>query len=246
MAAYLRVFFYVHYSSYLYSNELSFTRKVRSVFIVTSLDEKRLPGNIVAVSKPRRLLEVDIVAIKFMQHLLVLITFGLCCPPLCLAIGLSIYFSILESKALIGRFISIRMKQDKESTVNTEVLSPLRTTNTVVTNQSNRITTNSIFYTLNSLINDIGPCCYDMIWVVAWSSCFFFIFLCWDIAGDEVGLENSYWVPIVAGGIVAIFQIVNYLFPQNLELVISDSSSADIPSKGLELSTLEDPIKHLN
>lgn len=202
---------------------------------------------------PRVLYNGDNFANKFMQDIVVLITFGLCCPILCLAISLSIFLSILEFHCIIGYFISTKITHIKK--ISSEI--PLQNNNTnnntiaidlndnelnlssnVISDLSNDI----LLQTIQYILSQIMKLCCDLVWIVIWTSCFFFIFLCWDIAGDEVGLENSIWVPIVAFGICLIGYFMNNklyscFYQQTKEKITIDSSSTEFT-----LSSIHSPV----
>jgi hypothetical protein len=55
---------------------------------------------------------------------------------------------------------------------------------------------------LSEVISELGPSCFDLVWVVAWSSC---------LLGS---LRGSMWVPLVSVGVIVFLQMIFYLFPK--------------------------------
>lgn len=139
------------------------------------------------------------IANKFMHDVLVLITFGLCSPLLCCTISLSMFLSIFEIHIMVGRFIISR--------------GTLHSRNSSQENSPLALTFDSSFPLLESRVNDLAPACRNLVWIVIWSSCFFFMFLCWDIAGDEFGLKKSLWVPVVIFSSAVIFYLYGVFYP---------------------------------
>jgi hypothetical protein len=170
-------------------------------------EEKEIPS-------PSLLFKVDSFANKFMHDVLVLLTFGLCCPLLCFAISLSMILSIFEINIMVGRFILSKGRISLESCGNQHSsLLTLRSTEENNPSVAPLLSFDPSFRLVVTLIHDLAPACRNLVWIVIWSSCFFFMFLCWDIAGDELGLERSLWVPTVVLGITIIFYFYFLLFP---------------------------------
>ena len=120
-----------------------------------------------------KLFKRDNIAVALMQHISLLITFGLCSPVLGLAIVATTCFSITQWRILIARFVILRTEQNQA--IKDEVLE-----------------------SLSSIVGDTAICFKSMLWIVLWTSCLFFVFLCWDISADAVGWIPSIWIPITA------------------------------------------------
>lgn len=125
------------------------------------------------ITSASMLFKRDNIAVSLMQHISLLITFGLCSPILGIAIVLVTCFSITQWSILIARFVIIRKEH-------------------------NQTTKDEVLESLNSIIGDTAVCFKSMLWIVLWTSCLFFAFLCWDISADVVGWIPSIWIPITA------------------------------------------------
>lgn len=193
---------------------------------------------------PRLLYNGDSFANKFMQDIVVLITFGLCSPVLCLVIGLSIFLSLLESHIMIGYFIYTKITSLKKDTLSFSSNISLNSKNVDIFNikeLTNDITNDISLQNIQNILHQMNKLCCNLVWMVIWSSCFFFIFLCWDIAGDEVGLENSIWVPISSFGICLFGYFINLYY--NLKNKIINKDDELVPEFTLSLfhnPTLDD------
>ena len=162
--------------------------------------------------------------IKYIEDILNLITFGLYCPLLGLAISLSIIISTTMACFSIGRFIDIYLKinHSNSNELNSIVIpesiisntSPFHSTlpssssNSLFISSSSPslslspslISSNSFDPTLmylNYILKDLHSSFYQLVWIVICSSCFFVSFLCWDSASDEIGPINSIWIPLL-------------------------------------------------
>jgi hypothetical protein len=144
------------------------------------------------------ILKTDELMTKHLQGTLVLITFGLCCPPLALTISLSLFISLLQLRCLIGRFLLLRH--------------PTLLDQTLTSPAAALPSADSALRALKSGIVNLDRSFHHTAWIVVWTSCFFFVLLCWDIAGDEVGWLRSLWVPGVAVGyLLSITLVVKWL-----------------------------------
>lgn len=126
--------------------------------------------------------------------MLVLITFGLCCPPLAMAIALSMYLSLVQLRCIIGRFVLLRhpdLIEDGEHHTPDETLQ-----------SQHAASADASLGALKSGITNLDCSFHRTAWIVVWTSCFFYVILCWDIAGDEVGWERAAWVPLTALGFI--------------------------------------------
>jgi hypothetical protein len=168
-------------------------QKTDSFIHSSSIAEREIPSSSL-------LFKVNRMANKFMHDVLVLITFGLCCPLLSFAISLSMLLSIFEINVMVGRFILLRASRCNDQE---KYRCPVT------------LSFDSSFLFVETLVHDLAPACRNLVWIVIWSSCFFFMFLCWDIAGDELGLQESSWVPAVIFSTAFIFYFYCLLYPLN-------------------------------
>jgi hypothetical protein len=139
--------------------------------------------------------------IKHLQGMLVLITFGLCCPPLAMAIALSMYLSLVQLRCVIGRFVLLRHPNLIEESQTRPAVSPSSPSSP--SSASALASVDSSLGALKSGIMNLDRSFHQTAWIVVWTSCFFYVLLCWDIAGDEVGWERAMWVPLTAVGFLS-------------------------------------------
>ena len=116
----------------------------------------------------------DIVTTDVLNHLIVLLSFGLCSPLLTLAIGLTVYLKLNMWVLLVGRFASY-FEYPKQ---------PARLRY-------------AAFHTLSKSYLSLAQVYHQTMWPLIWSSAIFFAFVGWDFCADEVGWKNSLWVPFL-------------------------------------------------
>jgi hypothetical protein len=168
----------------------------------------------------RTILKTDDLMIKHLQGILVLITFGLCCPPLALTISLSMFLSLLQLRCVIGRFVLLRHPTLVDPHLPSSPFSPP--------------SADSALRALKSGIVNLDRSFHHTAWIVVWSSCFFSVLLCWDIAGDEVGWMHSLWVPGVAVGY--LLAVATFM---NRPTVAFNRCSTDLPASSPPLASGE-------
>lgn len=125
---------------------------------------------------PRALLAPYKLISSTLHNITVLLTFGLCSPLLSLAIACTVFLKIQQWCFLIGRFCWLR-GQAFEAEVNTS---------------------DRAIEALQLAVKSSEPYFYVGVWPLIYVSCLFFICLCWDMAGDKVGWNHSYWVVFAA------------------------------------------------
>lgn len=166
------------------------------------------------ISSVKSILARDAFVSKFAEDILNLITFGLCCPLLGLAITLLILMNLFILRCLIGRFLLIKQN-----------ITPSPDTLRYSTSSHPGSTSSNIAYhMLHKNLHDLGTSYYNLLWIVLWSSCFFVSFLCWDIAGDTAGALESIWLPILAVSFVLSLQIFER-FTSNETLIQNEVDS---------------------
>jgi Leucine-rich repeat (LRR) protein len=176
-------------------------------------------GQKLEIATARRLLKTDDLMTRYLQGVLVLITFGLCCPPLAMAIALSMYLSLVQLRCVIGRFVLLRHPDLIEGGQHhaPEALEP-----------QSLASADASLGALKSGIMNLDRSFHQTAWIVVWTSCFFYVVLCWDIAGDEVGWERAVWVPLTAMGfIIGVSVFVkgrSYLLDRTAEAADTEAS----------------------
>jgi hypothetical protein len=128
---------------------------------------------------PETLLKVQTIVATLMHHIAILLTFGLCCPVLAFTVTSAICVSVLQWKYLVGRFVTSRLiSRDSVRMV-----------------MNNRRVVDAALITLELSVGTALDYFRATLWPVLWTSCTFFVFVCWDMAGDVVGWKAALWAP---------------------------------------------------
>jgi hypothetical protein len=149
-------------------------------------------------SLSRKLLKVDNVICDILHHICILLTFGLCCPVLAIAIAMYISIYVFVLLAILGRF-SHRLNNDVNVTyvwIAFELAS--RDTNVYITN---------------------------CMWEVVFMSSVFYALLCWDMASDRTYWKDAMWIPGTAVVLPFAMWSINYIF-QRLQVSRGNTYSA--------------------
>jgi hypothetical protein len=118
----------------------------------------------------KQLLKVDNIICDILHHAGILLTFGLCCPVLAIAIAVHVSIYVLVLLVVVGRFVKlIDSGHSNVTAVKSTVFAAL-----------DLASSNSDVY--------VSTC----MWEVVWMSSIFCAVLCWDMASDR-----AYWKPVV-------------------------------------------------
>jgi hypothetical protein len=146
------------------------------------------------VATPNKLLRMQNVVVPIFHHITILLSFGLCCPLLAAAIGCTLYLSLEQWRLHIGRFLHTR-----QQILQCEITSASAALVCVDTSSvPSKFSPDHTLSCLEAAVTESTVYFLMCIWPVVWFSCLFFAFLCWDMAGDEVGWKRALWVPVVA------------------------------------------------
>ena len=134
---------------------------------------EEVAANKYIIARPKRLLNTKTVISYFANAAVILLTFGLCSPFLALAIIASTVLTSAVWLMFVGRFMHYRVyglpTYEDQAMIALELQ-------------------------VAEAIGMIKVC----VWPIVVSSCLFFAFLCWDMAGDEVGVTKALYIPIIA------------------------------------------------
>jgi hypothetical protein len=173
-------------------------------------------------NKPLQLIKPHQLISQTMNNLILLLTFGLCSPVLCVYIAVSICLHLCSWLMLIGRFVSLRINAlhasasswpstDRGSLVSSLLLAficlriveePIEEDNTV---------NDSLLHLLNQQLEGVNSSLMVCKWPVTLMSCFFVTLLSWDMAGDKGGWLRALWVPVVGVVMVLVIWICDHL-----------------------------------
>ena len=130
-------------------------------------------ANKYVIARGKRLLNIKTVTSLFANAAVILLTFGLCSPYLALAIIAATVLTCFVWLLFIGRFMHYRIYGIPEFEDNALI-------------------------TFDKQVSDAISLMKVCVWPIVNSSCFFFAFLCWDMAGDEVGFTGALFIPCIA------------------------------------------------
>jgi hypothetical protein len=132
---------------------------------------------------PRDLLKAtEIISFDILNHLAVFVTFGISSPFLAVILIFSVCLKLHLWRMIIGRFVYSRLSV-RENICNID-------RDNKESSRDDGIATLSIacLPIMEMLEHCIRP--------IVLSSAVFFAFICWDVAGDEVGWRASVWAPL--------------------------------------------------
>jgi hypothetical protein len=153
---------------------------------------------------------------RTMNNIILLVSFGLCSPVLCVCIALNICVHLWSWLMLIGRFVSLRLdvlralRSSSPSTTEAgSVVSPFLfvTSSDLLAspllliveslNDDHKTIDDPLLQLLNQQLQGVHSSLLVCKWPVTLMSCFFVTLLCWDMAGDKGGWLRALWVPVV-------------------------------------------------
>lgn len=137
---------------------------------------------------------------NFMNHIVLLLTFGLCSPLLAVYLTCSVCVNLSSWLMLIGRFIVQRNFMFCPLLASSQPNPLIRT---LENDSSGEGISDPYLILLNHQLQGVHsylPVCLGPIILI---SCVFSTLISWDIAGDEVGWFHSIWVPTV--GLIILF-----------------------------------------
>jgi len=189
-------------------------------------------------STPHKLFKLDSVLTMIMHHIVILLTFGLTSPFLATAIVATVGSMSVQHRLLVGRFVLTRLSTSRrdsailrrfdsrirESDVFTSVFRPSFACPSV-----GRDCTDIALVTLEKTLSTTVPILECCMWPVVIGTSVFFVFICWDMAGDEVGWRHSTWVPCVVISVPFMIWATRWLIQWSFALGIR-TRAEDIPN----------------
>jgi hypothetical protein len=168
----------------------SSTRTRYPHWLLKSLPGVYLPSHWNDIDRPEmnpdRLLNPHQIISGMLNNIILLLSFGLCCPVLCCYIALSICVNLSCWLFFINQFVRLRI-------------------DALVTSQ--RLSEDQLFLLLEHQLHGVSSSLSVCKWPIILTSCFFVTLLGWDIAGDQGGWFEALWVPIVGVVIVTVIWI---------------------------------------
>jgi hypothetical protein len=124
-------------------------------------------------SLSRKLMKVDNIICELLHHIGILLTFGLCCPVLAIAISTYVSIYVLVLLLVLGRFMMWLDNNKADSHA-------------------------SISVALEMASRDVGLYVGNCMWEVVFMTSGFFALLCWDMASDRTYWKHAVWVAVTA------------------------------------------------
>jgi hypothetical protein len=162
-----------------------------------------------------------------MNHMILLLSFGLCSPALGFYIAIGICVNLVTWLMLIGRFIFLRI-----------VFLKNRNEESMTSPSSSPSLVNELPKELLNLLNQqvevekVQSSLLVCKWPIICTSCLFVTLLSWDMVGDQVGWYEGLWVPIT--GVVMLLLI--WFWDRLLKRHLRDQSQRSA-SNSVELVT---------
>lgn len=178
------------------------------------------------VSTPIGLLNVKNIIAKNAHALALSLSFGLCCPYLALAIGLSVYVNVLQLRYITGSFLQTRILDSSIGQLISED-AHVEASLTQTKNVPIPVIINDIAVTdLNTAVTYTNELLQFILWPLVWSSSLFIATVCFDMATDEVGWRTSLWIPLTTvSAPIFIWIGVRFYFMTSLSLSVGVSKS---------------------
>jgi hypothetical protein len=175
-------------------------------------------------SDPSVLLEIETICCNdVLNNWLLMLTFGLCSPVLAVAIVCSVLLKMSLWMSLVGRFTRSILPGDGGGGDGSNATSPPAAGTTAVgpfpsrlsetvsrrSVVNNKNTDDVVHFALTALAEVHIPL-FEVLsrsfWRLIWCSALFVALLGWDMAGDEVGLLQSLWVPLAPLGYALVLR----------------------------------------
>lgn len=148
-----------------------------------------------------------------LNNWLVFMTFGLCSPPLAVAIVCCVIIKLSMWVVLVGRFTKYILQHNAAPVNNRLQQSPAPHSND--SSDTCRHIEDSTCVTLISVLGQVYIPLYTVLaqsfWRLALCSALFVALLGWDMAADEVGWLDALWIPLFSLGVLTVLICVDYL-----------------------------------
>ena len=170
---------------------------------LTFTESEAVEADVAGVATGRRLINIKTIVAQMMHHMCVLLTFGLCSPLLALVVVCSIVVTSDLLRVSIARFVHYRVTLLQDEGKHLGLLGSQESQEgggSLRIDRSRSATLESFDFAIQALSDEFKGTA-DMLLVchfpILLTSCLFFMMLCFDMAGDDVGWKKSLWVPIV-------------------------------------------------
>lgn len=196
---------------YLYSASFQFIWTILKLFFLLIRNPKWLIDRLrkwspiifdpafVAPESCSRIIEPHQIISNMMNNVILLLSFGLCCPLLELFVTLNICLFSASWMYFLGRFVYWNCEESRSTTE--EVESPIslekdkKEFDDMKCLGRRSIQHEDILIQLNQQVLSVNTSILVCKWPIIVTSCLFVTLLSWDMAGDEVGWYGSLWVP---------------------------------------------------
>lgn len=191
---------------YVFVYAIQLLVSVLQVIVLTSVDYGRIPrllhrglhgvfwpGHVWNANSivPRDILKAtEIISFDILNHLAVFTTFGLSSPYLAFILILSVWLKLRVWRVMISRFVYTRLSQSREVLSHYELGGRGEGVRGINNDDDG-------LFILNLACLPIVEMLENCMRPIVLSSAVFFAFICWDMAGDEIGWREAFWAPVV-------------------------------------------------
>jgi hypothetical protein len=160
------------------------------------------------------------------NNLMILLSFGLCSPVLGCSITLSVCLALWRWQFLIGRCVSHRqeatsscppsirttlnhlhLEQNTTCDLSEKHEDSLISSHSTASLRESSVAADPFLNLLESQLQGTSSSLVVCKWPIICTSCVFITLLCWDMVADEVGWENSLWMPVAGVSMLLIVWI---------------------------------------
>jgi hypothetical protein len=159
----------------------------------------------------RRLLKVDSIICEFLHHICILLTFGLCCPVVAIAIAIYVSIQVVILLIVFGRFV--QLFHDQNNSTKNMVSGAVHGSNS------------RLWEALELACSNIDIYIKNCMWEVVCMSSVFYALLCWDMASDRVYWKDVLWIPTTGVTIpLAMWLCYNILIRINFAVYFTNNN----------------------
>jgi hypothetical protein len=189
-------------------------------------------------TNPIRLVRPHHILSSVMNNIILLLSFGLCSPVLCVCITVNICVHLCSWLMLIGRFVSLRidalhLSESMSLSIGGGLLQfPFLTNNSShllilgSPPDDHKIIDDPLLRLLDQQLQGVNSSLLVCKRPVTLTSCFFVTLLCWDMAGDKGGWLKAVWVPILGMVTALVICLCDHL---RIFAVCCESWSPELP-----------------
>mmetsp|Transcript_9133 Transcript_9133/g.13762 ORF Transcript_9133/g.13762 Transcript_9133/m.13762 type:complete len:1191 (+) Transcript_9133:134-3706(+) len=173
---------------------------------------------------PDDIIRGDRIVAPLLMDAAILLTFGMCSPFLAVAIVAAVHLKVLKWKALLGRFILLRinliLQYDVLGAAAGDIPKRVKVQSEagycdVMGAQEVVSGIDNCMVCLEDALADMHEAGSKCLWLQVCLGAVFFGMLCWEIAADRYGWADSVWIPVCAVAVPLLLLAYCQAFPTN-------------------------------